>query len=99
MIADQILRSGTSVGANVTESNYAASNADFINKLKIAEKEASETAYWLRVLRASETIDEKQFDSLFADIDELQKLIGASLRTLKTNNNRKSSVVICKYFD
>lgn len=48
VIADQILRSGTSVGANVAESNYAASNADFINKLKISEKEAGETAYWLR---------------------------------------------------
>ena len=84
VIADQVLRSGMSVGANIAESNYAASEADFVNKLKIAEKEAGETAYWLRVLKASDIIDEKQYDSLFLDIQELQKLIGASLKTLKS---------------
>jgi four helix bundle protein len=85
VIADQILRSGTSIGANVAESDYAASKADFINKLKISEKEAGETAYWLHLLKAAETIDEKQFDSLFADVQELQRLIGSSLKTLKKN--------------
>jgi len=83
VIADQILRSGTSVGANIAESDYASSRADFINKIKIAEKEAGETAYWLRVLRHGKIIDEKQFDSLFSDIQELQRLIGSSLKTLK----------------
>ena len=59
IIANQILRSGTSIGANAAESAFAASNADFINKLKIAEKEASETAYWLRLLKIADRIDEK----------------------------------------
>ena len=85
IIADQILRCGMSVGANIAESDYAASKADFINKLKIAEKEAGETAYWLRVLKAGAIIDEKQFESLFSDIDEIQCLIGASIKTLKNN--------------
>ena len=82
-IADQIFRSGTSIGANVAESDYASTRADFINKLKIAEKEAGETAYWLRVLKVCKFIDEKQFDSLFSDVQELQRLIGASIKTVK----------------
>jgi len=84
IIANQILRSGTSIGANISESNYACSKPDFINKLKIAEKEASETLYWLKVLNKSEIIDAKQFDSLFTDVDELHRLIAASLKTLKS---------------
>jgi len=84
VIADQVLRSGMSVGANIAESEYAASKADFINKLKIAEKEAGETVYWVRVLRKAKIIDERQFKSLFSDIQELQRLIGTSLKTLKT---------------
>ncbi len=86
VIADQILRSGMSIGANVAESNYAASGADFVNKLKIAEKEAGETTYWLRVLNASGIIDAKQFDSLFFDNNELQKITGASLKTIKNKS-------------
>ena len=84
VIADQVLRSGMSVGANIAESEYAASKADFINKLKIAEKEAGETVYWIRVLRKGKIVDERQFKSLFSDIQELQRLIGTSLKTLKT---------------
>jgi four helix bundle protein len=83
VIADQILRSGMSIGANIAESDYASSKADFINKLKISEKEAGETAYWLRVLYVAQIIDDKQYNSLFADITELQKMIGTSLKTLK----------------
>ena len=83
VIADQLLRSGMSIGANLAESDYAASGADFINKLKIAEKEAGETAYWIRILRKGEIIDEKQYESLFTDVKELQRLIGASLKTMK----------------
>ena len=83
IIADQILRSGTSIGANVAESDYAASAADFANKFKIAEKEAGETAYWLRLIKMGAIIDEKLFDSLFNDVKEIQRLIGASLKTIK----------------
>ena len=87
VIADQVLRSGMSIGANIAESDYASSKADFVNKFKIAEKEAGETAYWLRVLCKSELIDSKQFESLFADIQELQRMIGSSIKTIKNNNN------------
>ena len=84
VIADQIFRSGSSIGANIAESEYAATTPDFINKIKIAEKEASETAYWLRVLLTGDIIDQKQFDSLYEDVQELRRLIGSSLRTLKS---------------
>ena len=88
VIADQILRSGTSIGANIAEGKYAASKADFINKNKIAEKEANETAYWLKLLKAAEIVDEKQYESLFADLHELQCLIGATIITAKSRTTK-----------
>ena len=91
IFANQILRSGTSIGANVAESKYAASDADFINKLKIAEKEACETEYWLRVLKMSEIIDERQFDSIFADLEVISKLLGAIVVTSKLKKSDKNS--------
>ena len=60
-ISDQILRSGTSIGANIAEANFAESNSDFIHKLKIALKEAGETLFWLRVLGISNEISQAQF--------------------------------------
>jgi len=92
VIANQILRSGTSIGANVAESKYASSTLDFINKLKIAEKEASETVYWLQVLKEASCIDESQFESLYADAYELLKMIASSIITSKKSSivNRKS---------
>ena len=63
IIANQILRSGTSIGANIAESCYAASRSDFVNKLKIAEKETGETAYWLKLVKTASLIDEAQYKS------------------------------------
>jgi len=83
IIANQILRSGTSIGANVAESVYASSKADFVNKLYIAQKEASETKYWLVVLNKVEYIEQNIFDSLYKDITELMSIIGSSLNTAK----------------
>ncbi|MCL2540523.1 MAG: four helix bundle protein [Firmicutes bacterium] len=83
VISNQILRSGTSIGANIAESHYAASKPDFINKLNIALKEASETKYWLELLHEANYIDKTEFVSMETDVKELLKLLTASLKTLK----------------
>ena len=74
-ISKQLLRAGTSIGANVAESQQAQSRADFISKLNIALKEASETKYWLRLLHATDYLTDKQFTSLYADSVELEKCL------------------------
>jgi len=71
VLSKQILRSGTSVGANIEESVHAQSKADFISKLSIAQKEASETNFWLRLLRDSRYLNEKLSESLLNDCEEL----------------------------
>lgn len=82
-MSKQILRSGTSIGANIEEANHGQSKSDFIHKLSIAQKEAFETDYWLRLLRDSEYLTEPQADSLLNDCRELQKLLTASIKTAK----------------
>ena len=67
VMSHQIYKSGTSIGANVSESMHAQSRADFVNKLEIALKEARETKYWLELLHESDTISEKQFSSIVND--------------------------------
>jgi len=83
VLSKQILRSGTSIGANIEEANQAQSKADFIHKLSVAQKEAFETDYWLRLLRDSEYLTEAQADSLLNDCRELQKLLTTSIKTAK----------------
>ncbi len=85
VLSKQILRSGTSIGANIEEANQGQSKADFIHKLSIAQKESFETDYWLRLLRDSEYLTETQADSLLTDCRELQKLLTASIKTAKEN--------------
>ena len=87
VISKQILRSGTSIGANARESNNAQSTADFINKLSIALKEADETAYWMELLYEGDIIDQQQFDSMYIDLKELIALLTSSIKTCKQNNN------------
>lgn len=77
VLSRQVLRSGTSVGANVEESIRAQSKSDFVHKLSIAQKEASETNYWLRLLRDNDYINNKFAGSLIADCEEVQKLLTA----------------------
>ena len=86
IISRQLFRSGTSIGANVRESNNAQSKADFINKLSIALKEADETAYWLELLIESEIIDKQQFEKLNKDLNEIIAILTASIKTLKSKN-------------
>ena len=81
IISKQLTRSGTSIGANVAESQQAQSRADFISKLSIALKEAVETNYWLRLLYASEYISDAEFSSIIKDCRELEKLLTAIVKT------------------
>ena len=83
IISKQLMRSGTSIGANIRESYFAQSQADFIHKLNIALKEADETAYWLELLVESSIIEEHMFNSLYTDVKEIIALLVASIKTAK----------------
>ena len=82
-LANQILRSGTSIGANVREALQGQSRADFTAKMSIALKEACETEYWLELLLETEYISKEQFESLSADNDELIKILVSIIKTSK----------------
>lgn len=84
IISKQLLRSGTSIGANIAESLYAESSEDFVHKLKIAQKESSETSYWIRLLKRSEIMEESLCDSLLKDCTELLRVISSIIKTSKT---------------
>lgn len=84
-ILKQILRSGTSIGANVTEAQNSPTTKDFINKLNIALKEARESEYWLNLLKATKIIDEKSHKSLESDCKELIKLLTSIIKSTKNN--------------
>jgi len=82
-ILKQVLRSGTSIGANVSEAQSAFTKKDFINKLGISLKESRETEFWLKLLKESGIISEKEFKSLFSDCEELSKLLTAIIKSSK----------------
>ena len=82
----QLLKSGTSVGANVEEAEGGQSNADFIHKLGIAYKEARESHYWLRLLRDSGLMELNLANSFITDADELKKILASILKTSKVKN-------------
>ena len=88
VLSKQVLRSGTAVGALVSEAEFAQSKADFISKLSIGLKEANETLYWLSLLKDAEYIDEKMFKSIQPDTEELIKLLVSSINTAKKNNTK-----------
>ncbi len=83
VMSKQLLRCGTSIGANTRESKNAQSRGDFLSKLSIALKEADETAYWLDLLQATDYIDKNLFDSLNDDCTEIIKILTAIIKTLK----------------
>ncbi len=85
VISKQIVRSGTSIGANINEANYGNSKADFISKLHIALKETAETEYWIKLLSMSEYIDDEMSNSLINDCLELKRLLVSSINTAKSN--------------
>ena len=82
--SDQIQRSGTSIGANYSEACDAESPSDFVHKMSIALKEASETMYWLKVLYGSELISKNQYDELMLDVEEMYRILTASIKTAKS---------------
>ena len=84
-ILNQLLRSGTSIGANIHEANYASSKADFINKFQIALKECYETDYWLEVFSDTEIITKDEYENSFLHCSKIRKLLTASITTAKSN--------------
>lgn len=84
VMSKQILRSGTSVGANLREAEHAQSRKDFLNKINIALKEANETDYWLDLLSDSNYIDKTAYQSVKKDTTELLKLLISIVKTLKS---------------
>lgn len=85
-LAKQLLRSGTSIGANVEEGQGSQSRADFVSKISIACKEARETHYWLRLLAESETISRERLANLIRESDELIAILTSIIKNTKANN-------------
>ena len=85
IMSKQLFRSGTSIGANIHEGIQAQSKPDFISKLGIALKEASETSYWITLLNKAEYLDESMFYSLKKDLDEIIRILISSIKTSKKN--------------
>lgn len=86
ILSKQLLRAGTSIGANISEANGAISKADFSAKISIAYKESSETKYWLNLLRDSDYIRIEQAEALISDADELSKIMFSILKTTRIKN-------------
>lgn len=89
-VADQIFRSSSSIGANMAEAQCAISHSDFISKAYIALKESNETLYWLKLLFRSRLINQKQFQSLYSDAEELKRLLTSIIKTSKENERKKN---------
>jgi four helix bundle protein len=85
ILINQLLKSGTSIGANIHEANYASSKADFINKLQIALKECYETEYWLELFKNTDTISVHEFNGMISQCFKLRRLLIASINTAKSN--------------
>lgn len=92
VLTRQILKSGTAVGALISEAVFAQSKADFINKYSIALKEANETKYWLDLFHDTEIISEKEYASICPDCVELVKILVAILNTLKASKAQQGGM-------
>ena len=90
-IVDQIMRSGMSIGANYAEAECAISDNDFLAKLYISLKESNETLYWLRLLRKLNDLDEKQFQSIYEDGEELKHMLVTIIKTKRKNMGMPTS--------
>lgn len=88
VLSKQVLRSGTSIGANIAEAFYAQSDADFIAKLYIARKEAGETLYWIDLLKYADYIGTAEALSVSTDCEELLKLLTSSILTMKQKQHK-----------
>ena len=87
VLSNQILKSGTSIGANLEEAVGAQSRKDFLSKIYISYKETRETYYWIRLLRDTDYLTKNEANSLIKDCEELLKLLGKSISTIKKNNS------------
>ena len=85
VLSKQLIRSGTSIGANVREAQRGQSKADFISKMNIALKEACETEYWLEILFESEYLSKEEYESIYNDNKEITKLLMSITKTAKEN--------------
>jgi four helix bundle protein len=90
-LSKQLLRSGTSIGANVEEALGGHTEKDFSAKISIAYKEARETRYWIRLLKDCDIIDTKLANSFLADVEEIIKISGSIIKTLKNKNRNPST--------
>ncbi len=88
VLSKQVLRSGTSIGANISEAIQGQSKKDFLSKMNIALKEANETEYWLRLLKATGYLSENEYKSIYKDCIELEKLLISIVKTSKKDNKR-----------
>ena len=85
-IVNQLLRSGTSIGANIHEANYASSRADFVAKLQIALKECHETEYWLKLFAKTNIISGEEYSKLSNDSGKIRRILISSINTAKSNS-------------
>ena len=85
VLSKQLLRSGTSIGANISEGEFGESKSDFIHKHAIALKECNETIYWIKLLRATNYIKEKEYQSIMDDAIEIRKILVSIINTAKRN--------------
>lgn len=88
-LLSQVLRSGTSIGANTAEGQFAQSKADFFTKMTIALKEANETRFWLKRLYAGECLSEMEYESILTDVEEIISLLVKITETTKERYNKK----------
>ena len=86
LLSKQLMRSGTSIGAHVAEAQRAQRTADFVSKINIALKEANETNYWLKLLYRTDYMDEKQFESMINDLDQIISILVSICNTSKQDN-------------
>ena len=83
VLSKQLLRSGTSIGANIAEAQQAQSRADFVSKMNIALKETAETDYWMRLLHATEYLSDQEFQSMIVDCREIGKMLTAIIKSAR----------------
>ena len=88
VLSKQVLRSGTSVGAMIKESEHAQSKADFLNKMNVALKEINETEYWLMLMKDSSYLSPAEYESMHKDCKELIRLLASTVKTLKKSLNK-----------
>jgi len=91
VLSKQLIRSGTSIGANVCEALQGSSKKDFINKLNISLKEANETEYWLRLLKETNIVNEKEFKSIHWDCREILRILTSIIKTSKNHEAKESN--------